>query len=78
MTHPKQLQLSELSQGNCDLYVTDRFGNIPYACFRHDDQIVAMTREDYVYALTVANICNCGKCVCCEARRYVKEVTGHE
>lgn len=61
-----------------DRYMTDRFGNVAYAMFRFDDQVIAMTEDDYKQARAIGQICRCRNCVCCEALRYVKEVTGKE
>jgi hypothetical protein len=59
-------------------HVADRFGNIPYACFMFNDQVIAMTEDDYKQARAIGQACRCNNCICCEALRYVKEMTGTE
>lgn len=51
-------------------------GQLPYVQFRVNGSIVSMTRPQYEQALRDAKLCRCGTCVCCEAVRYHREVTG--
>lgn len=54
-------------------YVTDRFGNMPYALVYCDGKAVAFTEEEYKQAKAIALICRCGKCLCCTVQLHVEQ-----
>lgn len=46
---------------------------IAWACFRHGDRIVRMTREEHDAAVRAGERCGCGLCLDCRAREYWRE-----
>lgn len=56
-------------------YLTDRFGNVPYALVYVDGKAVAFTKEEYEQAKAIALVCQCGKCMCCTVHLHVKQHT---
>lgn len=54
-------------------YVTDRFGNVPYATVMVEGEIFTFTEADYKLARETAAICHCGRCACCTVVAHVRE-----
>lgn len=54
-------------------YITDRFGNVPYAAVMVDGTVFTFTKEDYEQARATAAVCQCGRCACCTVVAHVRE-----